>query len=119
MTNYISKFKNTSFEYRKTISENVMKKYPDRVCVIVERDPGSKTIPEITKHKYLVPKTATVGTFANILRSKIKLPEYESFYITFNGYMVARHIIMSEAYRNYSEEDGFLYCRYCSEKTYG
>jgi microtubule-associated protein 1 light chain len=119
MTDYIQDFKNKSLSYRKKLSGNLLNKHPDRVCVIVERDLRCKNIPKTIKHKYLVPISTTVGTFSNVLRSKIELPEYESFYVTFNNIIVSRHFLMCDAYKNYADEDGFLYCRYCSEQTYG
>lgn len=119
MSDYITTFKKKSLRNRKNLSSNLLNKHPDRVCVIVERDLRCKNIPKITQHKFLVPLSTTVGMFSNVLRSKIELPQYESFYITFNNIIISRHFNMCDIYKNYSEEDGFLYCRYCSEQTYG
>lgn len=118
-TDFIENFKNKPFLYRKNISNNILSRHPDRVCVIVERDLRCVNIPKTTRHKFLVPIFCTVGGFSNILRSKIEIPDYESFYITFNGNILSRHILMSDVYMNYSQKDGFLYCRYCSEQAYG
>lgn len=119
MTDYIDNFKNKSVEQRKHLSSGVISRFPDRVCVLVERDKQCKNIPKIIKHKYLVPLNTSVGTFSNILRSKIEIPDFQSFYITFNNTIVSRHLHMIDVYKLYSEEDGFIYCRYCSEQTFG
>jgi GABA(A) receptor-associated protein len=44
------------FDKRCTESRRILSKYPDRVPVIVDRNPRAKnTLPEIEKKKFLVP----------------------------------------------------------------
>ena len=52
--------------------EKILKKYPDRVPVYVNKKEGSN-VEEITKHKYLVPKEMTMGNFIYVLRKNINL----------------------------------------------
>ena len=71
----LSEFKkNYTFEERKGESERIMKKYEDRIPIIVERSVRTD-IPEIDKKKYLVPKDITVGQFVFIIRKRIKLSQ--------------------------------------------
>lgn len=119
MSDYIDNFKRKTLEQRKYLSSNILTRFPDRVCVLVERDKRCNNIPKIIKHKYLVPVNTSVGTFSNILRSKIEVPNYDSFYITFNNILVSSHLLMEDVYKLYADEDSFIYCRYCSEQTFG
>jgi GABA(A) receptor-associated protein len=46
----------SDFEKRCSESRRILSKYPDRVPVIVDRNPRAKnTLPEIEKKKFLVP----------------------------------------------------------------
>ena len=46
---------NHSFEKRANEAQRILDKYPDRIPVIVEKDPRCKDIPDIDRKKYLVP----------------------------------------------------------------
>uniref|UniRef100_A0A2K6DAT1 GABA type A receptor associated protein like 1 n=1 Tax=Macaca nemestrina TaxID=9545 RepID=A0A2K6DAT1_MACNE len=76
--------------------ENIRKKYPDRVPVIVEKAPKAR-VPDLDKRKYLVPSDLTNGQFYFLIRKRIHLrPEDDSH-----------------------EEDDFLYVAYSNESVYG
>ena len=53
----MEQFKNKySFNKRKDESESVIKKYPDRIPIIVQKH-SSTELPDVDKCKYLVPKS--------------------------------------------------------------
>jgi hypothetical protein len=117
---YIDKLKQKPFELRRSISSNIMNRHPDRICIIVERDKNSPELPNINKHKFLVPIHMTLHGFMTILRNRIKIPEHQSFYLVFkNGHISSHYKMMNDIYSQYADEDGFLYCRYCSETVFG
>jgi hypothetical protein len=117
---YIDMMKQKPFELRRSISSNIMNKHPDRICIIVERDKKSPELPKIQKHKFLVPVHMTLHGFMIILRNRIQLPEHQSFYLIFNnGHILSNYKQMNDIYSQHADEDGFLYCRYCSENVFG
>ena len=60
-----------SYEQRKKEATTIKTKYPDRIPVIVEKEPYSDIV-EIDKHKFLVPNHLTVGQFVYVIRKRMK-----------------------------------------------
>ena len=113
-------FKTKTFDERKQESARIHESYPERLCVIVGRAKTCSSIPEIEKHKYLVPKDITVGQFVYVIRKRIKLtPEQAIFIFTEDGTLPTTGALMSEMHEQYKSEDGFLYLSYASENTFG
>jgi GABA(A) receptor-associated protein len=106
--------------YTKEESTRIMKKYPDRVPVIVSKSDHCK-LPDIDKTKYLVPKDITMGQFMYIIRKRIKLKSTQALFLFFNdGMIVANSQPFGKIYEMYhSKEDGFLHCKYSAENTFG
>ena len=71
-----------SLKERQRQSEIVLKKHPDRIPVIVEKDSkSSKKVPNIDRCKYLVPKDFSVAQFIYVVRKRIKIaPEQGLFF---------------------------------------
>jgi GABA(A) receptor-associated protein len=118
---YIPYSQSKSFEERKQESERMITKYIDRIPIIVEKSQDrSNTLPDIDKHKYLVPKDLTMGQFVNVIRKRIKLDSTQALFI-----FVKKNIIppatcfISSVYDDYKSEDGFLYITYTTESTFG
>ena len=60
----MEQFKNKySFNKRKDESESVIKKYPDRIPIIVQKRASTK-LPDVDKCKYLVPKSMSITQFS-------------------------------------------------------
>jgi GABA(A) receptor-associated protein len=116
----MSEFRKTySFDKRKEESSKISEKYPDRVPVIVESFNNNI---KLTKQKFLVPKTLTIGQFVYVIRRQIKLaPEKALFLFIGEKYdqipMTSSGI--SEIYADHKNEDGFLYVAISEEKTFG
>ncbi len=53
--------------------DRIMRKYPDRIPVIVTKNKNSTTTPDIDKHKYLVPLDLTIGQLQFVIRKRLKL----------------------------------------------
>ena len=113
---FIKKF---PFEKRYKESQNIMKKYPDRLPVIVEKQKNSN-INEIDKQKYLVPNDLTIGQFIYVIRKRIKLsPEQAIFIFVDDSTLPNTNALMSSVYYHYKNKDGFLYITYSGENTFG
>lgn len=108
------------FEDRRAESTRIKEKYPTRIPVIVERAKDCNNIPEITKHKYLVPQDLTVGQLIYVIRKKIpKLESNIGMFIFINNQMPSTGDIVNLIYEKHVDEDGFLYIEYSGENTFG
>ena len=115
----MEQFKNKySFNKRKDESESVIKKYPDRIPIIVQKH-SSTELPDVDKCKYLVPKSMSITQFSFIIRKRIKLDPSQAIFITINNKLVGSGKTISEIYHDEKDEDGFLYMIYTGENTFG
>merc|ERR1712232_1135224 len=97
-----------SFESRRDVAAKIRKQYPDRIPVIVERDPKSR-IPDIEKKKFLAPADISVAKFISEIRKHIKLSRSETLFVFVNGNVLPQpNITMTQLYSQSKDEDGFL-----------
>jgi GABA(A) receptor-associated protein len=117
-----SSFKNEhDLAKRKEVAEKIREKYPDRVPVIVEKDPRPKTdAPDIDKKKFLVPADLAVGKFVFEIRKHMTdLSPDKAIFIFVQDAMPPTSDLMSQVYERSKDEDGFLYVTYSGESTFG
>mmetsp|Transcript_14443 Transcript_14443/g.35729 ORF Transcript_14443/g.35729 Transcript_14443/m.35729 type:complete len:123 (-) Transcript_14443:68-436(-) len=105
-------------EKRKEVSERIRAKYSDRIPVIVEKAPKSD-VPDIDKHKYLVPADITVGKFLYEIRKHMRRSPENIFLFVGNGVLPPAAALMSQIYERFKDPDGFLYIVYSGENTFG
>ena len=96
----------------------IMKKYPDRIPVIVEKAPSSD-IDNIDKKKYLVPSDLTLGQFIYVIRKRIKLPPEKAIFLFIDNTLPPTSALMSDIYKQYHDSDFFLYFSYSGESVFG
>jgi GABA(A) receptor-associated protein len=112
--------KTHKFEDRLAESTKIRNKYPDRIPVIVERNPNTSNIPNIDKNKFLVPGDLTVGQFLYVIRKRIKLNPEQAIFIFINGKILpSTSALMSNLYKDYKTECGYLFVNYAGESTFG
>tara|TARA_B100000212_G_scaffold317645_1_gene273453 strand:+ start:418 stop:762 length:345 start_codon:yes stop_codon:yes gene_type:complete len=109
----------TPFEKRIKESENILKKYPNRIPAIVERFRKCKDIDNIDKIKYLVPDDLTIGQFVFVIRKRLKLTPDKALFIFINNQLPTTHTLMKDIYANEKDDDNFLYIQYSGENTFG
>ena len=111
-------FKNSNnFMKRKEESERILVKYPTRIPIIVER--YNKSVPDIDRKKYLVPEDLSMANFLYVIRKRLKLKSEKSLFLFINNKIPNMSQLMSTIYDKHSDEDGFLYVKYCEESTFG
>lgn len=110
--------KKFSFEKRRDEAERIMKKYPDRVPIIVEKSKGSQ-LPDIDKRKYLVPYDLTVGQFIFVIRKRLKLKPEEAIFLFVNNTIPATSALISTIYKEHKDTDSFLYLIFSGESFFG
>lgn len=109
-----------TFHYRQAESLKMLNKYPDRVPVICERHPkANKDCPYIDKHKYLIPMDLTLGQFIYVIRKRMHLSAEKALFLFVEGTLPSNSAMISQVYREYQDEDGFLYITYNTENTFG
>ena len=108
-----------TFEKRNAEAKRILKKYPDRIPVIVERSPNSANIPDIKKRKYLVPNDLTLGQFTFTIRKTIELKKDQAMFLFINNKILPVASLISSIYATEKDEDGFLYVKYSGENCFG
>ena len=106
------------FDKRSAEASRILTKYPDRIPVIVEKDPRSD-ITQIDKQKYLVPADLTVGQFIFVIRKRIKLESEKAVFLFINNRLPPTASLMSQIYKEDKDADSFLYVTYSGENTFG
>ena len=99
-------------------SEKIMKKYPERIPIIVKKKEKSD-IPDIDKKKYLVPKDMLINQFIFIIRKRIKVTPEKAIFLTINNVMPSSTSSFAELYEEHKNQNGFLDIIYSSENTFG
>ena len=113
-------FKDTNtFEKRCEESARIRKKYPTRIPVIVEKDLREKSLPQISRKKYLVPQDLSVGEFMFVIRKRIKLAPEKSIYLFIDGSLQNTSANLCQVYEEHKDKDGFIYILYYGESTFG
>ncbi|KAK6185211.1 hypothetical protein SNE40_007494 [Patella caerulea] len=106
------------FEQRKAESSKIRTKYPERIPVIVEKEPKSQ-IQKIDKRKFLVPNDISVAQFMWIIRKRIQLPSEKAIFLFVGKVLPQSSASMGQIYEDHKDEDGFLYIAYSGENTFG
>lgn len=99
--------------------QRITKKYPGRLPVFVFRLKGTTEIPDIPKHKYLVPSDLTVGNFIYMIRKQLKLTPEKALYVFIGNTLPMSSLTMNEIYHMHKGDDGALRLFYTSENTFG
>lgn len=110
--------KHKTFEDRLEESKKIRNKYPDRIPVICEKNPGSG-LEMIDKRKYLVPYDLTSTQFLFIIRKRLKLASEKGIFLFVDNMIAPSTHTMIELYNQYKDRDGFLYMNYTEENVFG
>ena len=111
--------KQHTFEDRQSEGIRITQRYPDRIPIIVEREPSAKSLPELDKHKYLVPRDLTVGQFIYVIRKRMRLSPEQGLFMFVNNTIPPTNQLIGELYDNHVDPDLFLYITYCGEAVFG
>ena len=101
-------------------ADRIMRKYQDRIPVIVTKNKNSTTTPDIDKHKYLVPVDLTIGQLQFVIRKRLHLSPEKGLFLFIDSTAVCHSELVSSAYeRDHDREDGFLHVVYSCENVFG
>lgn len=116
MTSY--KESNT-IEVRLDEASKIIKKYPDKIPVIIQKSSMDKSLPVIDRNKYLIPRELLVGQLVHIVKKRIHITAEQAIFLFCNNNIITSGTTIGELYNNYKDSDGFLYIDYTSENTFG
>jgi len=111
--------KEKPLEQRLKESTNILTKYPDRVCIYVEKLKNCEKLPILERSKYLVPKTITAAQFIYVIRTKLQLSKDIALFFYIKNSILSGDILIGELYNKHSSDDGFLYIKYTAESCFG
>jgi GABA(A) receptor-associated protein len=101
-------------------ADRLRQKYPNKIPVFVEKAKNSSTsIPDLKKHKFLVPSHLSVGQFIWVIRKQIQLSSEKALFIFVNNTLPTSNTLISELYSAHKSSDGALRIKYTSENTFG
>jgi GABA(A) receptor-associated protein len=110
----------TSLTLKPGEAEKLREKYPDRIPVLLFR--GTKidpSFPHLSKSKFLVPKSLTLGMFSYVVRKQLTLPPEKALFLFVGSSLPTTGTLMSELYHLYKQNDGALHMIYMSESVFG
>lgn len=97
--------------------ESLLRRYPDRVPVIVRA--AAANMPQLEKTKYLVPKDFNFGAFSALIRSKLGFSASKAvFFFTPKNILPRANQNMEELFAAHGS-DGVLRLTYNLENTFG
>jgi GABA(A) receptor-associated protein len=110
-----------SFEERRRQSQKIMKKYDDRIPVVVERAAGGSLVGQLERSKFLLPYDATVAGFMTTIRRQVLVKSSDGFFMFCGSknVLVSGSNTFQHLYATYKDDDGFLYMLYSGENVFG
>lgn len=114
------KLQNPDINKRKEECSKVRQKYPDRLPIIIEKDPNSQ-IKDIDRTKFLVPSDLEAHHLLYIVRKRLELNKEETIYMLVNGKTsISGDTPLKKIYEDFQDkEDGYLYIVYASQLAWG
>jgi GABA(A) receptor-associated protein len=106
--------------------ERMRRKYPDRIPVVITRSALSdKSVPDIKRHKFLVPSHLTFAELLMVVRKWLTLPPEKGLYVYVIPVDKTKEILpspssfLTELYDAHRHRNGVLYVTYALENTFG
>lgn len=141
----MQKFLEKTLDVRKQEYEKISKKYPDLIPIILQRSAFGNRLPELTKYKFLVPRTLTMSSVMMLIRKHLNEKDekdksnennesknkenvtdvHENFSATSIFLFNTRNELLQGTKvadmlrKDCPSEDGFVYIRYAAENTMG
>jgi GABA(A) receptor-associated protein len=112
-----------SFEQRKNEASSMLRKYPHRYPIIIEKDPNEKRLLNLEKYRYMVPGDFTIGTILNEVRKRLLkkggISQNEAIFFFINKKIPCTSSLISTIYQENRDNDFYLYITYNGENTFG
>jgi GABA(A) receptor-associated protein len=119
MSIFINQFKQHPLYKRQKETKNMMISHPHRCPIFIAKLDSDEVLPDIEKHKYLVPYDFTMAQFLYTIRRSTKISPEIAMFLFIHNIVVTSYSTIGELYEDYKNEDGFLYITYAGENTFG
>ena len=111
------------FTERQKECQRLQAKFPAKIPMVIEpyRTTKSNTITKLDKIKYVFPVDLPMGLVNRFIRGRLaSLSPNESLYL-FVGetFLVSASTTVGEVYKEYRDDDGFVYVTYATQETFG
>ena len=106
-----------TFEERVNESQIILKKYPDRIPIIINE--CSEELKNRVTRKMLLQTDITITQYMYLLRKKFNIKPEESLFIFINDTVPTSTTLMSYLYYKHKDKDGFLYISVLKENVFG
>ena len=98
--------------------ERMQRNYPDKVPIFITKS-KQDSMPDIKKHKFLVPSQFTMAEFIMTIRRWLLLAPEQAIFVFINNTLPMTGSTMGELYTRHRDPDGVLRMTYSSENTFG
>lgn len=116
----MSSFTEKPVHQRRMEVSRLLKKYPNKIPVIIQKDKSCSFETASNINKFLVPADLTVGQLIYTLRQRVKLSPEQALFIFFNQQIISTTSTMRETYiQHHNKDDEMLYATYSTETTFG
>ena len=88
----MSSFAEKPVQQRRTEVYRLLKKYPDKIPVIIQKDKSCSFETGANINKFLVPADLTVGQLIYTLRQRVKLSPEQALFIFLTNKLSAQHL---------------------------
>lgn len=100
--------------------ERLAKNHPDKIPVFISKSRYAKdSVPDIRKHKFLVPSPFTMAEFVSTIRRWMMLTPEQAIYVFIGNVLPMTGSSMGELHAKHKGEDGVLRLNYAMENTFG
>ena len=99
----------------------VLKRHPGRIPVYVKKadNKGSENLPDINRHKFLIPQDFTLHALQHTIRIYLKMRPEQAIFLFINNTLPIYSDSLEQLYQKYRSDDGLLYVTYSTENTFG
>jgi hypothetical protein len=113
----MSEFKRKhTFAERKTEADNIRRRYPDRVPLLVSSE---DTTLKLTRKKFLIPEALTYGQCVFVVKKHCDIAPTEAVMMMVLDTLPQATRTMGDIYERYKDSDGFLTGLLIKERTFG
>ena len=111
--------KTKTLEQRLKESSEILQKYPNKIPIIIEKNNMDTNLSNLDRNKFLVPDDLTFGQIIHIIRKRLDLNPTIGIYLYCNNNLITTTSNIRSVYKDYHNEDKFLYITYSGENTFG
>ena len=97
----------------------MLRQYPGRCCLYIEKKESCKLLNNLQKKKYLVPKGVQFDQLIYIIRSRLVMKKETALFCYVNKRLINGSVTIGELYDKHKAEDKFLYIQYAGENCFG